>query len=215
MLPLSIVYRLLSTIYEEEIEMKRFVGVPYGVLGLLMLALLLLAAQCGSAAPETPAAKEESAPAAEATEAPAEPAEEAAKATEAEEQKVVQESEISQAKDVAGTETITDEPDVSTPRTKLGGDYRDVSTSDAVSFHLYQTTDTGSSAYQGYVYSGSLITLDEKTLEYEPGVCLIGAAQRFGKFNGTSLGIVLVTGPPGVAGHHQYFINSFATQAGR
>lgn len=149
--------------------MKHFVHTPYGVLGLVILTLLLLAAQCGAAPTEPPpAAKEESAPAAEATEAPAEPAEEAAVAVEEEAQKVVQESEISQAKDVAGTETVTDEPDVSTPRTKAGGDYRDVSTSDAVSFHLYQTTDTGSSAYQGYVYSGSLITLDEKTLEYKP-----------------------------------------------
>jgi len=136
------------------------------VLVLLILTLTLLAAQCGAAPTEPPAVEEK--PATEATEAPAEPAEEAAKAAEEEAQKVVQESEISQAKDIAGTETVTDEPDVSTPRNKYGGEYRDVSTSDAVSFHLYQTTDTGSSAYQGYVYSGSLITLDEKTLEYEP-----------------------------------------------
>ena len=76
--------------------------------------------------------------------------------------------EISKAKVETGITTVTDEPDVSTPRTKYGGEYRDVSTSDAVSFHPYQTTDTGSGAYQGLVFSGSLINLDENTLEYEP-----------------------------------------------
>ncbi|GAB4416080.1 MAG: peptide-binding protein [Anaerolineae bacterium] len=148
--------------------MKVIVRAPYLGVVLLVFMLMILAAQCGAAPTQPPAVEEENAPAAEATAAPAEPAEEAAKVAEEEAQKVVQESEISQAKVIAGIETVTDEPDVSAPRTKLGGEYRDVSTSDAVSFHLYQTTDTGSSAYQGYVYSGSLINLDEKTLEYEP-----------------------------------------------
>ena len=135
---------------------------------LLVVAVALLAAQCGTAPmQEPPAAEEKSAPEAEATEE-AKPVEAASEAAEEESQKTVQESEISKAKVETGITTVTDEPDVSTPRAKYGGEYRDVSTSDAVSFHPYQTTDTGSGAYQGLVFSGSLINLDEKTLEYEP-----------------------------------------------
>ncbi len=140
------------------------------LLVLLILSTALLAAQCGaSPTQEPPAAQEESVPAtAEANEAEAKVDKAAAKAAEEEAQKAVQESDISQAKVETGLTTVSDEPDVSAPRNKYGGEYRDVSTSDAVSFHLYQTSDTGSSAYQALVYSGSLITLDENTLEYEP-----------------------------------------------
>jgi peptide/nickel transport system substrate-binding protein len=62
----------------------------------------------------------------------------------------------------------TDEPDVSAPRTKRGGEYRTVQTSDAISFHPYLTSDTSSGAYQGLIYTGGLINIDENTLEYEP-----------------------------------------------
>jgi peptide/nickel transport system substrate-binding protein len=138
------------------------------LLVLLILAIGLLAAQCGGTAPQQPSAVEEkSAPEVKATEE-AQPTEVASNVAEDETQKIVQESDISKAKVKTGITTVTDEPDVSTPRTNYGGEYHDVSTSDAVSFHPYQTTDTASSAYQGYVYSGSLINLDEKTLEYEP-----------------------------------------------
>lgn len=80
-----------------------------------------------------------------------------------------QESEAVKAEAVeGGTTVITDEPDVSTPRTKLGGEHRTVETSDAVSFHPYTTTDVPSRDYQGLVYSSELLTIDEHTLEYIP-----------------------------------------------
>ncbi len=138
------------------------------LLMLLILAVALVAAQCGPApTQEPPAAEEEAAPEAKATEEEA-AAEAVSKAAEEESQKVVQESEISKAKVETGVTTVTDEPDVNAPRTKYGGEYRDVATSDAVSFHLYQVTDAGSRGYQGMVFSGDLITVDENTLEWEP-----------------------------------------------
>ena len=49
-----------------------------------------------------------------------------------------------------------------------GGSVVAAQTSDAVSFHPYQTTDTGSRAYQGLVYGGSLVTYDPKSLDLIP-----------------------------------------------
>lgn len=123
-----------------------------------------------AAAKAEEAAKEAAAKAAEMAKEEAAKAEEvvASAAATAEAEKAIQESDISKAQVETGFTTITDEPDVATLRDKQGGEYRDVSTSDAVSFHPYQTTDTASGGYQGMVYSGSLINLDEKTLEYEP-----------------------------------------------
>lgn len=81
----------------------------------------------------------------------------------------VDESEAAKATALEGGITVvTEEPDVSTPRTKPGGEYRDVDTVDAVSFHPYLTTDVPSWDYQGLVYSSELLTLDENTLEYIP-----------------------------------------------
>lgn len=74
--------------------------------------------------------------------------------------------QISETKGIS----VTSSEDVSSPRTHLGGEYHDVSSSDAVSFHPYLTTDTGSSGYQSLVYTGGLLRLDEKTLEEVPNM---------------------------------------------
>jgi peptide/nickel transport system substrate-binding protein len=120
-------------------------------------------------ASEEEATKEEIA----ATEEAAAETEETTAKTE-EEQKnieIIKESEASKATELqAGVTVVTDETDVSTPRTKRGGEYHDVDTSDAVSFHPYLTTDTASSGYQGLVYAGALLRLDENTLEYIPNM---------------------------------------------
>lgn len=133
---------------------------------ILVLTVALLAAQCG-AAPVV----EEPAPTPTIANEEAEPADKAATeeaAADDDSLQVVQESEISQAKAETGITTVTDEPDISAPRSKFGGEYRDVSTSDAVSFHPYLVTDAGSRGYQAMVYSGDLITVDENTLAWEP-----------------------------------------------
>ena len=51
---------------------------------------------------------------------------------------------------------------------KAGGSIVAASTSDAVSFHPYLTTDTGSSSYRSLVYGGDLWTYDPHTLEPRP-----------------------------------------------
>jgi peptide/nickel transport system substrate-binding protein len=148
----------------------------------LILVTALLIAACGATAPteeppapsaaeEEAATQEEAAPAEEAAEAEEEPAPEA----EAEEEPgVIDEEGVLASDAVFGTVVETDEPDVSTPRDKRGGDYRTVQSSDAVSFHPYVTVDASSSGYQGMVYSGDLINVDENTLEYIPW-----AAERY------------------------------------
>jgi ABC-type transport system substrate-binding protein len=145
-----------------------------------------LVTACGAApTPEAPApqaeTQEQAQPAeeAEATEAEA-PAEEAAAteetAAEADAEEAAAADTVNQSQAAlatqleAGVTVMTDEPDVSSPRTQQGGEYRDVATSDAVSFHPYLTTDTASGAYQGMVYAGALLRLDENTLEYIPNM---------------------------------------------
>ncbi|MEZ4620045.1 MAG: ABC transporter substrate-binding protein [Caldilineaceae bacterium] len=81
----------------------------------------------------------------------------------------VQESGSSQATETKGV-TVTSGEDVTTPREHMGGEYHDVATSDAVSFHPYLTTDTASSGYQAMVWAGGLLRLDEQTLEYIPNM---------------------------------------------
>ncbi|MFN8524016.1 MAG: ABC transporter substrate-binding protein [Chloroflexota bacterium] len=51
---------------------------------------------------------------------------------------------------------------------KRGGALVAAQTSDAVSFHPFLTTDTGSSSYQGMVYSAVLWAYDPRTLEPRP-----------------------------------------------
>jgi peptide/nickel transport system substrate-binding protein len=151
----------------------------------LFLVLALVAAQCGAVATEEPAPAvqkeaevqpqptEEEMMAEEA--APEEPEvmeEEAEAATDdqAVVKDVVEESEAAKATELERGITVVSDEDVSTLRIRFGGEYRDVGTSDAVSFHPYQTTDTASSGYQALVYTGGLLRLDENTLEYIPNM---------------------------------------------
>ena len=65
--------------------------------------------------------------------------------------------------------TAAPKPTAAAPTgSKPGGSVVAAQTSDAVSFHPYATTDTGSSAYQALVYGGALITYDPRTLELTP-----------------------------------------------
>jgi peptide/nickel transport system substrate-binding protein len=81
-----------------------------------------------------------------------------------------QPSEAELAKAPVGGTVITSTEDITTPRTHLGGTFKSVATSDAVSFHPYLTTDTASGAYQGMVYTGGLLRLDQNTLNYIPNM---------------------------------------------
>jgi peptide/nickel transport system substrate-binding protein len=83
---------------------------------------------------------------------------------------VVEQSQAAQSTELEAGITVVSDEEVSSPRTRMGGEYRDVSTTDAVSFHPYQTTDTVSSGYQAQVYTGGLLRLDENTLEYIPNM---------------------------------------------
>jgi len=82
----------------------------------------------------------------------------------------VEQSGAALAKALTGGIAVTSTEDVTTPRTRHGGEFHDVATSDAVSFHPYLTTDTASGSYQGMVYTGGMLRLDEKTLEYIPNM---------------------------------------------
>ncbi|MBI1879727.1 MAG: hypothetical protein HYR94_16150, partial [Chloroflexi bacterium] len=156
--------------------MKIFARSRRWLLVLLALTISLLAAQCGAAAPTQQPAPEVKAtseqPAAQPATEEAKPTEEivVAEAT-ANASQQVQESKSVKATELEGGITVvTSELDVSAPRTKHGGTYRDVATSDAVSFHPYTTTDGGSFGYQGLVYTGGLLRLNEKTLDYIPNM---------------------------------------------
>lgn len=147
--------------------MRRLIQLHNLFLLLLVLTAALIAAQCGPApTPEPPA--EETTQATEESAAEAEIVEEnTAAETEAEPAVIDAENKLA-SEVVGGSVFVTDEPDVSAPRTKLGGEYRTVAASDAVSFHPYLTNDTSSSAYQGLIYSTFLLKPDEKSLEYKP-----------------------------------------------
>lgn len=137
------------------------------IVGILLVMLLLVAA-CGvpSTAPVASDAPAESTTGGE--EATAEPTEEAEEEdTSQAETQAVQSSESAQGQVVGGI-TVTSDEDVTTPRENIGGEYRASTTSDFVSFHPYMTTDTSSSGAQGNVWDGSLLTLDENTLQYKP-----------------------------------------------
>ena len=133
----------------------------------VLIVLALLAAQCGPMATPEP-----SLTATPASEAAAAEAEEPAPADESQEvvKEVVEESQAAKATELEVGVTVVSDEDVSTPRTRMGGEYRDVSTSDAVSFHPYLTTDVPSSSYQLMVYTSGLLRLDENTLEYIPNM---------------------------------------------
>lgn len=126
----------------------------------VVMAVLVACAGVAPVQAPAPAAQEE-----------AKPAEEAA--TEAGEQpdvaEKVQESRSAQDLDL-GVTVVTDEPDVSAPRDRQGGEYRDVATSDAVSFHPYLVSDGASFGYQGQVWTGGLLRLHQDTLDYIPNM---------------------------------------------
>jgi peptide/nickel transport system substrate-binding protein len=137
----------------------------FWLLALVVVAIALIAAQCG--APATPEPVPET-----AEEAASEDESEAASEDESQEvvKEVVEQSQAAQSTELETGITVVSDEEVTSPRTNLGGEYRDVSTSDAVSFHPYQTTDTASSGYQATVYAGDLLRLDENTLEYIPNM---------------------------------------------
>jgi peptide/nickel transport system substrate-binding protein len=160
---------------------------------LLVAALALVAAQCGAVATEEPApAVQDEAPAveeeaeaktsgeeksadeeevaAEDTEPMEEATEEPVEEEAEEVAQTVEESKSSQELNL-GASVVSDE-EVTSPRDPAlaGGEYRDVATSDAVSFHPYMVSDGASFGYQGMVYSSALLRLDEDTLEYIPNM---------------------------------------------
>ena len=83
---------------------------------------------------------------------------------------VADKSGASQTQAVEGGATFSSDEVVTDTRENLGGEYRSVSTSDAVSFHPYLTTDTASSGFQAQVYASGLLRLDENSLEYIPNM---------------------------------------------
>lgn len=135
----------------------------FSVLALLIVFGLALSACTASSEPT--GGSEESGESAEAAAAPTEPPAEESD----EEVAIVDQSQSARAQAAAG-ESVQSDEDVSTPRdmTKFGGNTLSASTSDAVSFHPYTTTDTASRGYYGLVYDGSLLRLDENTLQYIP-----------------------------------------------
>jgi peptide/nickel transport system substrate-binding protein len=145
--------------------MWQVVNRRFWLLALVVVAVALIAAQCG--APATPEPVPET-----AEEAASEDESEAASEDESQEvvKEVVEQSQAAQSTGVEAGITVVSDEEVSSPRTRMGGEYRDVSTTDAVSFHPYQTTDTVSSGYQAQVYTGGLLRLDENTLEYIPNM---------------------------------------------
>ncbi len=155
---------------------------PAHWLVVILVVCALLATQCAppttpppeaqatptAIAPATPAPTETGAPATEQAPTPT-----IAATLEVSQQvitQVVEESEAAKAREPQKGITVVSDEDVTTPRTKRGGEYKDVATSDAVSFHPYLTTDTASSSYQGMVYTGGLLRLDENTLQYIPNM---------------------------------------------
>jgi peptide/nickel transport system substrate-binding protein len=149
---------------DKEVLRKRL----YAISALLMVLLLLAACGAPSASPTAPDAPAESATGGEEAEATAEPAEEEDEAA-AEEEADIQTSSGVQAQAVMGVEVVSDE-EVTSLRTNYGGEYRDQSTSDAVNFHPYLTSDTASSGYQNMVYSYGLLRYHEDTLELVPNM---------------------------------------------
>ena len=155
------------------------------IISLVVVASMTLAACGAGTAPEPAPAEaepqEEAQPAEE--EAPAEaeaaeeeaPAEAEAAAEEANEDeqiseaaKASEESDITKELDLGAT-VVSDE-EVTSPRDSelFGGEYRSVSTSDAVSFHPYLISDSASRGYANTVYYRGLLRYDENTMELIP-----------------------------------------------
>ncbi len=62
-----------------------------------------------------------------------------------------------------------------------GGDYKEVDTSDAKSFQVYQTTDATSGNYQGNVYASGLWMYDPQTLQPIPNMAQSWTVSQDGK----------------------------------
>ncbi|MEM7538768.1 MAG: ABC transporter substrate-binding protein, partial [Chloroflexota bacterium] len=139
----------------------------YMLMALVLTASLVLAA-CAAPAPTAPVAEDAPAEEASADEATEGDGEEAGDDQEVVTE-VIEESQAAKAEQMEDG-TIVSTEDVTTARDQFGGAYRSVSTSDAVSFHPYLTTDTASRGFQGTVYAGGLLRLDESTLEYIPNM---------------------------------------------
>src|SRR5262245_34076891 len=122
----------------------------------------LLACQ-PAAAPTTaptsaPATSEPTRPAAEATKLAAEPTKPAAAATAASPT-----AAPAATKPAAAAASPTGEP-------TRGGVFKQATTTEAVSFHPFKTTDTASGAYQAFVYSGGMTRYDPVSLEPIPNM---------------------------------------------
>lgn len=146
----------------------------FGVSTLLVLILMLAACAAPSSnsggSSDGPAAEAPATGSEEATAVPTEAAEEsAADAKDAADAAVVAGSEAAQGQMVGGITVVSDE-DVTTPREYPNGEYRVSTISDFVSFHPYLTTDASSNNAQGNVWDGSLLTLDENTLQFKPSM---------------------------------------------
>jgi len=146
----------------RAVSYKRFFGIS------ALVALGIMIAACG--AQSSPPSANSAAPAAEATASGNEASAATPtvqSATDVSNTQIVQSSPAAQGQVGNGT-AMTSTEDVSTPRTHLGGEYRTSTTSDFVSFQPYLTTDTGSSSAQANVWEGSLLILDENTLQFKP-----------------------------------------------
>ena len=134
----------------------------------LLILSIVLTACAGSSTQATDEAPPEAEQAAETADQEEPAADAETEVPEEETTEVVESSQASRATELEGGTTFVSEEDVTTARTNPGGEMTGVATSDAVSFHPYITTDTASSGYQGLVYAGGLLRLDENTLEYIP-----------------------------------------------
>lgn len=132
--------------------------------------VLLLTAACGAATTEETVPQAEVDTPEEVQPAEVEADDPAAGNSQEDITEVVEQSDAAQSTGIEGGVVVVSDEDVSTLRTNRGGEYRDIATSDAVSFHRYQTVDTGSSSYQAMVWATSLLRLDENTLEYIPNM---------------------------------------------
>lgn len=130
----------------------------------MMVSATILSACAPASSSGSPAATATNTPAAQANSATATP-----DTSQQNEKQVVEQSSAAQATEKKGV-SVTGKEDVTPPRTHHGGEYHDVATADAVSFHPYLTTDTTSGSYQGMVWTGGLLRLDEKTLDYIPNM---------------------------------------------
>jgi peptide/nickel transport system substrate-binding protein len=151
---------------------NRFRSMPLRLASTALIILILSA--CGAPAPSSAPASAATASAAAGAPATASAAPNAsqptAAATEATAATVAPNNAAAQSQPLAAGKTITSTEDVTTPRNHKGGEFRSVTTSDAVSFHPYLTTDTASGSYQAMVYASGLLRLDEKTLDYIPNM---------------------------------------------